>query len=539
MKKHLGIIGIIVLGILLRLIFIDKPDGLWNDEYVSWYISQKPFFTEFWQGILSQCHMPLYYIYLKIFTSIFGNSDLLLRLTSVLPGIIAIPLMYKIGKENNSATGYFCAVFTAISAFLIYYSQEVRFYSLLFLLSAFNLLYTIRLYKDINTKNIVLYIISNLLILCTHTIGFIYVFFNLLAVSINHFKNYKKQILTLWSFIGISVITLSPLVIKIFTTKSFSQWWGHYSISKLGFLFTDWFSPVITNLTNAPDNFLYMPKTAIYMLIPTIIAIFCIIKSLKSRQNLSLFLISIGLICTLTITAIIGKLVFITKYAIEIYPILIFLACFGLSEIKNKYIKNSLAIIYCAISLGFILLFPYSAPKMHRAEGHKIPIEMINKANLQKGDYIIFHYYPKDKFEKYFDFSNYNVISMNKGNFYEYILPNSSYESSFKNGKQEYKNIFLNNENKYFSNILDKEISLQNGSSVILIILDSVSFYSPDEFKKIVQNEALYNKTPFLFLVFSYLKKETFEHLVKSLVVTQIERKGMWTLVKFTKLNNQ
>ena len=43
MKKYAGIFGIVILGIILRLIFIDKPDGLWNDEYVSWMIAAAPF----------------------------------------------------------------------------------------------------------------------------------------------------------------------------------------------------------------------------------------------------------------------------------------------------------------------------------------------------------------------------------------------------------------------------------------------------------------------------------------------------------------
>ena len=538
MKKHLGLIFIIALGLILRLIFIDKPDGLWNDEYVSWYISQKPFLNGFWQGIISQCHMPFYYIYLKIYTVFFGNSDIVLRVSSVIPGIIAIPIMYKVGNENDAQTGYFCATITAISAFLIYYSQEVRFYSLLFLFSAINLLYTLRIVKDSSKTNCIIYSLSNFLILITHTIGFVYVFFNLLFVSLSLSKKYKNIIITLWIIAGSILSLILPLIIKIFTTKSFSQWWGHFSISKLGFLLTDWFSPVITNLTNAPDKFIYLPKIAPFMIIPTTIAIFCIIYGIKSKNNLALFIISLSVIAVNILAAVSGRLVFLTKYSIEIYPILIFLACFGLAYIKDKFSKYTLALLYCVISLGFIFLCPYSAPKMHRAEGHKIPMEMIKRANIQRGDYIILHYYPKDRFEKYFDFSDYKVIPMDKGNFYKYISENNSYENVFENGKAEYKNIFAENNNKTLSYTLNNEISLQKGMSVILIILDSVSFYSPKEIQYRIQDETLYNKTPFLFLVFSYLKKETFEYLVKSLDVTQIERKGMWTLVKFTKLNN-
>ena len=124
---------ITLIGTILRLIGFYKAGGLWNDEYVSWYISSIPIGKGFIHGILTQCHMPFYYIYLK-FITLFSNSDILLRRSSIIPGIIAIPAMYIVGREKNKLTGVMCALFTALSSFLIYYSQEVRFYSLLFLL---------------------------------------------------------------------------------------------------------------------------------------------------------------------------------------------------------------------------------------------------------------------------------------------------------------------------------------------------------------------------------------------------------------------
>ena len=129
-----------LLGFLLRMTFLNKPEGLWNDEYVSWYIANTPLGNGFLQEVLKQCHMPLYYLYLKPFA---GCSDLILRLTSVVAGVVAIPVMYLVGKEFSKKTANIAAVITSILPFLIYYSQEVRFYSLLFTFSALSLLFTI------------------------------------------------------------------------------------------------------------------------------------------------------------------------------------------------------------------------------------------------------------------------------------------------------------------------------------------------------------------------------------------------------------
>ena len=541
MKKYLYLLGIVIFGLILRLICINKADGLWNDEYVSYMISAKPFFNGFLDGIKSQCHMPFYYLYLKFFMSVFGQSDILLRLTSVLAGVAAIPVMYFVGKEKDDTLAYLCSGFTAISSFLIYYSQEVRLYSILFLFSALSLLYTIKIIKNPVRKNFILYILFNFLILFTHTIGFVFVFFNLIFLSLNLYEKFKDVIKKVWICAFIGGLILSPLVINVFMTESFSQWWGHFSIARIGFLFTDYFSPVLTNLTNAPDNLFYMPKLAIYMFIPALIAIFGIIKSLiNNKFNIQLFSVALFTTIVLIIASISGKLVFITKYSIEIYPILIYLACYGIQTVNKKWLKNSIIVIYCLLSVWYLIRSPQSAPKIRRAEGHKIVADLLNNSELKNGDIILLQYYDKNRFLKYFDFSDYYVVSINKGNFYKYLLDGYSYSDTLSNGKNIYKNIFSTYNNPYFENIINNKIinKLKPGQSVAVIVLDSVSFINPDMMSEITKNETLYSKQPLLFLVFSYIKNKTFYDMAKTLTLTRVERKGRWTLIKFTKLNN-
>ena len=88
--------------------------------------------------------------------------------------IISIYTMYLIGKEYSSKTAKIMAVVTSVLPFLIYYSQEVRFYAWLFLFSSMTLLYLIRL---IHSRNgLIGYIISSSLVLFTHVLGCFYIF---------------------------------------------------------------------------------------------------------------------------------------------------------------------------------------------------------------------------------------------------------------------------------------------------------------------------------------------------------------------------
>lgn len=558
---------IVGLGTILRLIFIDKPDGLWNDEYVSWYIASIPLGKKFIDAVFAQCHMPLYYFYLKIFIHYFGNSDLMLRLTSVLPGVLSIFSMYFVGKEfKDKNLGILCASLTALSSFLIYFSQEVRFYELLFLFASLSLLFALRLIKKQNLSNIVFYVLSNLLILFTHTIGFIFVFLNMVFVSAYLSKNgkYKKIISTIWLSILLSSLAAFPLIFKILTTHSQTQWGGRFTLSKIGFFITDYFSPVLTNIVSSPDNFFYNFSFGflVFAIIPSFIAIAGITRALiketanrekESRSgeveickgaeephicasthfafsdsspftiHHSLFTICLVFILVLILAAIFGKLTFITKYSIEIYPILLLLVGFGLLRFP-KNIRYVLIFMFCFLNLFYIITNPLATPKIRRSEGHKIVAELINHANLNSGDFILLTYYPKERFEKYFDFDKYNVISINKGNFSSYL--GTSTKEDLNKIKKKYF------ETKFKEEILDK---LKPGQKMVIVILKDVSIYSPTQMQVLMSNDKEYKKIPLLFLVFSYLKNEILEECLKTLQILRLEQKGSWSVITFLK----
>lgn len=518
---------LLALGTWLRLIFIDKPDGLWNDEYVSWYVASIPYGKTFWQAVFAQCHMPLYYFYLKFFIHFLGNSDLMLRLTSVLPGVLSIVSMYFVGKDlKDEKSGILCAAITSISSFLIYFSQEVRFYELLFLFSSLVLLFTLKLIKKQSVLNIIFFVIFNLLVIFTHTLGFIFVFFNLIFICraglLSRRNNFNiGSLIFFLSLIGL------PLLFSILTTHTQSQFWGDFTISKLGFLITDYFSPILTNIVSAPDNFFhdFSLKFIIFALIPSAIAIAGVVKSLKSDNKIvkGLFLVFWAYLLTLIAAAVSGKLVFVTKYTIEIYPILIALMAIGLLEFEKKW-RYGLIFIFCFLNMFYLVKSNVSAPKLHRSEGHKIAAELLSNAKLNKNDMILLTYYPKERFEKYFDFSNYKVISINKGNFSQYLGINS--KKDLKNSDEK---IF---EKKFKTDVVNQ---LQSGQKVAVLVLNGVSMLSPTQMHFIITNEKLYKKTPYMFLVFSNLKNEIIKDGLENLQIQRLEQKGSWSIITFIK----
>lgn len=529
-----------IFGAVFRLAYVNKPEGLWNDEYVSWAIASIPIGKKFFAAMFAQCHMPLYYFYLKSFIHLYGNSDSLLRLTSVIPGILSIISMYFVGKEFKSKNlGILAAAVTSISSFLIYYSLEVRFYSLLFFFSSLALLFTIKLGKKQSRANYFWFVVSNLFIILTHSIGFVFVIFNLIFISMWMFRSnpaLKKSIVITWSSLTVLTLLNLPLMIKIFTTHSLSQWWGHFTLSKIGFLLTDYFSPVLTNLVNAPDSFFANMSLGfvIFAILPSIIAIWGIVRALMTKdfRVLGLFYVSVAYLIMLIFAAITGKLVFLTKYSIEIYPILIILMCFGLLELK-QVLRMFLIFVFCFFNVFYLYSYPLSAPRLPRNEGHKLVANLLKNSDLKQGDVVLLTYYDKDRFEKYYDFKNLKVYTINKNNFYNYL--NIPFDLLSVNDNRKFKALFNSESNDYFNKEFNKNVlkNLSANHKISVVFLNDVSMYSPTQMDFISKNPKIYSRIPFPFLAFSQIKNDIFKECTDKLNILRVENIGSWTVMTF------
>lgn len=128
--KVRSIILILILGILLRLVVINQ--SLWLDEAIGALVARDQTYTQIiTQFPKSDNHPPLYYLVLKGWTDIFGNSEASLRFPSIIFGLGSIWLVYLIALKIDRDKRKFAvlaAILLATSPFHIYYSQEARMY---------------------------------------------------------------------------------------------------------------------------------------------------------------------------------------------------------------------------------------------------------------------------------------------------------------------------------------------------------------------------------------------------------------------------
>jgi mannosyltransferase len=144
-REKIVLILILIVALSLRLINLNQ--SLWLDEAVQVITSRGPV-----SGILPELkgdfHPPLYHFLLHFWIKAFGDSEISVRMPSVLFGVGTVGVIYLIGKEivknfqfarfagfpwnaifNFQFLPLLAALLIATAPYHIYYSQEARMYS--------------------------------------------------------------------------------------------------------------------------------------------------------------------------------------------------------------------------------------------------------------------------------------------------------------------------------------------------------------------------------------------------------------------------
>lgn len=123
------ILPILLFGLVLRIISLNQ--SLWLDEATTALISKMSLGDIFTKFLPGDFHPPFYYILMKGWVSLFGSSEISLRIPSVMFGLGLVFFVYLIAKKLfDKKTATVSSLLAATSGLLIYYSQEARMYML-------------------------------------------------------------------------------------------------------------------------------------------------------------------------------------------------------------------------------------------------------------------------------------------------------------------------------------------------------------------------------------------------------------------------
>ena len=183
-KSWLVILAVIALIYVLLRFWHLADSCLWFDEIFSVHAAEHDWSNLFSFVAQDLIHPPLFYVFLKIWISIGGESLFWLRFFPVFFSCVALLPFYFLCRalKLNYPAMALALTFLAFNGALIKYAQEVRMYSLLFCLALFSMWLFVRFLHL--GKSFWILTLVNVLLVYTHYFGWLVVFSEVVAILI-------------------------------------------------------------------------------------------------------------------------------------------------------------------------------------------------------------------------------------------------------------------------------------------------------------------------------------------------------------------
>lgn len=184
---------------------------LWFDEIFSVHAAEHDWLSLLQFVAQDLIHPPLFYVLLKIWIIVGGESLFWLRFFSIFFSIVALVPFYLLCRQlklkNSIIT--LAAIFLAANGALIKYAQEVRMYSLLLCASLFSMWLFARYFNF--GKNYKILILINIILVYTHYFGWLVVLPQIFVIAV--LQNIKiRQMLIM---LGAAIVSYVPWIYLI------------------------------------------------------------------------------------------------------------------------------------------------------------------------------------------------------------------------------------------------------------------------------------------------------------------------------------
>ena len=470
-------------ALVLRLIMLQNYGDLWLDELYSWYFASKNNVIDTVLELVKQdIHMPLYFIILHFWMKIFGQSDISMHSCTLFLTLPLIPIaFYTMKSLFNKTVGYFAAILLSINAWGIYYSVEVRFYGMVFVLSLLSAFCFAKMLENFDKKYIWSFIIFHSLLIYTFSAtGMLTLMYALFAIVYLCLKRRDKIVEMAKYFSILLCISIPVIAVMIYNALVFNSeicsftrdiyffdWKVLFDILETYFSNENY--QLMTREINVYGNIfdkMKIPSYFVLVAIPIFVGFIGFVRSLFSKNKvLYCFLIPSLLFLILSLVlASMGKMAFLTRYSTIIYPVIMCSACYGLSLLNWKKLHFILFSVWIFINYVYFYIVPINIFTNPRVELGELPKILEEQVQIKDSDYVlipysgskVMRYVPhgiyipfeaddmlllkgEDSIEFYFgtkDIDKKNVKSL----MYDYVAQNIVFETYYRNLKQNYLN---------------------------------------------------------------------------------------------------
>ncbi len=216
---------IFLLGLILRITYLDSNFGLTYDEIFSYDIAKQNLIQLTKTLLTNDYHPPLYFILLHFWMKIFGKSDIVIQYLSVFISVFAIIPLYYIGKTlKNRALGLILILLYAFSQVMIAQSILARFYIIAMVFVLISLYFGLRITEESDIKNIRLFFIFSLFALYSQTSAIFIVLSSIIVLTLIQYYSksviYKIYLKNLFYFFLLYLPQLIFTLIQIFYSKN-------------------------------------------------------------------------------------------------------------------------------------------------------------------------------------------------------------------------------------------------------------------------------------------------------------------------------
>lgn len=217
-KKVLIYLVITIIALTIRFYVMNGKES-WHDEWHSIYVSDPNIelnqtMDRYWGNkgdtFLTEYYPSFYLILLKFFFKLFGYTDEIGRVFSLIFGILSIPLSLYIFENinKNNKINYYFGFALAFNLFLIWQSLEIRAHSLSMFLSLLSIVLFLKILKKNNKILYIFYFLVSVLNLSIWPIT-LTIYFGKIIFLLKKFIFKKKEI-------KIKIIILNIFFIIIF-----------------------------------------------------------------------------------------------------------------------------------------------------------------------------------------------------------------------------------------------------------------------------------------------------------------------------------
>ena len=277
-----------VLAVLYAAVRIWHLDSscLWFDELFSVHAAEHSWKSLFWFVAQDLIHPPLFYIVLKGWIGLGGESVFWLRLLPVLFSTLAIiPFLYLCKElKLTNAVMLLALVLLAVNGSLIKYTQTVRMYTMLMFLSIVSLWLFARYFN--RGKSFAWLLIVNLLLIYTHYFGWLVVGAEIVALLVFQLIKWRRMLV----MVGVLLAAFTPWMIAVLKAADAGadvgqniSWMARPGLREMLTFVFDLTEPFYFQASNAEPASIYAVSIPIVLILLTA-AIFYFVN-LKLHEN--------------------------------------------------------------------------------------------------------------------------------------------------------------------------------------------------------------------------------------------------------------